>query len=137
MQRSDPVDQILRRRKLTKDFQTNFCRAMRLGKSGIAARAETTLAQIAAERGVAPSVVYQQMTTGLDDAAAHLPAASGSGYGRKSVEELAVQLRVPLNVALDRLRQHGVIADADSNVRAVAIAHGKLPTDLAAVITAP
>lgn len=106
-----------------------------LGRNGISATPESTLAQLAVAGEVAPSQVYQQMTAGLETSS-HVAAVSGSGYGRKSVEELAAQLNVPVGVALERLRLHGVSAEADSNVRAVAIAHGKLPADLAALITA-
>lgn len=63
-------------------------------------------------------------------------ALPSGGYGRRTVRELAAQLNVASDVALQRLRTKGIAAGADSNVREVAIAHGKLPTDLAAIVAA-
>jgi hypothetical protein len=79
--------------------------------------------------------VYKTMITGLETPASQ-PLPSG-GYGRKTVRELAEQLDVTTGIAVERLRAKGIAADADSNVREVAIAHGKLPTDLAAIVAAP
>lgn len=106
-----------------------------LGNAGFTATKETTLAQIAASRNIAPSVVYKAMIAETDPTA-HAPTATGGGYGRKTVEELSAQLQVPPEAALARLREAGIAATPQSNVREIAISHGKLPTDLVAIITA-
>ena len=105
-----------------------------LRKAGFNATTDTTLAQAAAERSTSPSAAYKSMIGALEPGSPQ--ALPSGGYGRRTVRELAAQLNVASDVALQRLRAKGIAAGADSNVREVAIAHGKLPTDLAAIVAA-
>jgi hypothetical protein len=104
-----------------------------LQKAGFTATGDATLAQVAAQHSVSPSEAYKAMTAGLESGAAQ-PVLPSGGYGRKTVRELADQIGVPPQIALERLRAGGIVAEIDSNVREIAIAHGKLPADLASMM---
>ncbi len=98
-----------------------------LRQAGYTATADTTLAQVASSNRVTPSIIYWRMTTGLE--VTHTPVAGG-GYGKKTVEQIAAQLQIPVDLAIERLREGGITSTPESNMREIAVAHGKLPTDL-------
>ncbi len=89
---------------------------------------EDTLGAIAERHGLKPSELYLKIREGEPKAA--IPIAEGGGYGQKSVRQVSDQLRIPLADVLQNLRQHGVVAEPDSNVKALAGAHGKLPIEI-------
>jgi len=57
-----------------------------------------------------------------------------AGWGRLTVAQLATQLSVPVQVALERLRDHGIEAARDDQVRDLADRYGVRPSDLPVII---
>ena len=89
---------------------------------------EATLGEIAARHGLRPSELYAKIRE--DEPKAAIPIAEGGGYGQRTVRQLSDQLQIPLADVLLNLRRQGVAAEPDSNVKALAGAHGKLPIEI-------
>jgi hypothetical protein len=110
-------------------------RAMQnLETAGMAAKSpDMTIDAVAATYGVTPKDVYVKA---LGQAkAARAPLAEGGGYGMKTVQQVAEQLELPLETALQRLRGAGLAgAMADSNIRALANENGRKPFEIVQVI---
>jgi len=94
---------------------------------------DVTLQVLAATYKVTPRQVYLKA---LGQAkAASVPMAEGGGFGRKTVGQLCQEVNVPIETALERLRQAGFTdATADSNMRQLATQNGKRPIEVAQVI---
>jgi len=90
--------------------------------------ADATLGEIAEKAGLKPSELYARLLEG--EAKPAIPLVEGGGYGLKSVRQIGDQLQVPVEVLIENLRREGIEADADSNVKALATAHGKLPIEV-------
>jgi hypothetical protein len=93
---------------------------------------EVTLADLAKKHSVTPREVYEAAVRG--ETPAPVPLAEGGGYGRKSVQEMCDQLGVPVATALERLRQRGIEATPDANMRELATKAGMEPLDLAKLL---
>jgi len=89
---------------------------------------DATLGDIASANGLRPSDLYAMIIAGERDPV--VPIADGGGYGQRSVRQVTEQLHVPIDAALENLRQGGITAHADANVRELATAHGMLPIEL-------
>jgi hypothetical protein len=97
--------------------------------------ADTTLSAVAAVYRVTPKEVYQKALGTAK--AAPAPVTEGGGYGQRTVQEVAEQLHVPLEHALDRLREAGVKnAAGDANIRTLATSNGKRPFELVQILQA-
>jgi hypothetical protein len=95
----------------------------------------TTLSAVAAAYSVTPREVYQKALGATK--AASTPLSEGGGYGQKTVQEVAEQIHLPLDTALDRLRQAGVKdAAAGASIRTLAVASGKRPFELVQILQA-
>jgi hypothetical protein len=107
-----------------------------LKQAGIpVADADTTLSAVAAAYRVTPREVYQKALGTAK--AASTPLTEGGGFGQKTVQEVAEQMHLPLETALDRLRQAGVKdAAGDANIRTLATSNGKRPFELVQILQA-
>ena len=61
--------------------------------------------------------------------------AEGGGFGRKTVGQLCEETNIPVETALERLRQAGFTdATAESNMRQLATENGRRPIEVAQII---
>jgi hypothetical protein len=94
---------------------------------------EVTLQALATTYKTTPRNVYLKALG--PEKAASVPATEGGGYGRKSVGQLCAETGIPVDTALERLRQAGFPdAAAESNMRQLATANGRRPIEVAQVI---
>ncbi|MFB3854174.1 MAG: DUF4405 domain-containing protein [Vicinamibacterales bacterium] len=94
---------------------------------------KTTLAEIAEAHHLTPQAVYQRARA--DASVAPVPLAEGGGYGRKTVEDIANQLGIPVETAVERLKANGITAaERGDNIRELAERHGKRPIEIADLI---
>jgi Domain of unknown function (DUF4405) len=94
---------------------------------------DTTLQALAATYTVTPRQIYLKALGPVR--AASVPLAEGGGFGQKSVGEICQQVNIPVETAIDRLRQAGFTdATPDSNMRQLATANGKRPIEVAQII---
>lgn len=89
---------------------------------------EATLGEIAERHGLRPSELYAKIREG--EARAAVPVAEGGGYGQKTVRQVSDQLQIPVADVIENLRHQGIVAGPDSNVKALAGEHGKLPIEI-------
>lgn len=99
-----------------------------LSQAGIAAGVDDTIGAISDRSGLAPKDLYVKMRGELDAPAQ--PIVEGGGYGRKTVEQVAVQLHVPIDQGLARLETLGVHASPADNLRELAESSGWSALDL-------
>lgn len=94
---------------------------------------DVTLQSLATTYKVTPRQVYLKA---LGQAkGAPIPMAEGGGFGRKTIGQLCDETNIPVETALERLRQAGfTAATAGSNMRQVATQHGKRPIEVAQII---
>lgn len=90
--------------------------------------AEVTLATLAGRHKMTPMEVY--MAAVGDATPAPIPLAEGGGYGRRTVREICTQGNIPVEAGLERLRQNGIEATPESNIRDLAQKAGKRPIDI-------
>lgn len=91
---------------------------------------KTTVAALASAHGLTPRDVWVRLKG--QEKAKEIPA--GGGYGSKTVGEVCVQLEIPLEDGLARLRARGIEATADEPMKALAERHGKRPHDLVEIL---
>jgi len=96
---------------------------------------KTTLKAIATAAGAVPQEVFQKAkgTAAVSGGV----MAEGGGWGRKTVKQVAEQAQVPLADAVARLKDKGISATADMNIRELAQAVALTPIDLAKIIQGP
>jgi hypothetical protein len=99
-----------------------------LSQAGIAAGVDDVIGDIADRSGLAPMDLFVKMRGELEAPAQAI--VEGGGYGRKTVEQVAAQLRVPLDQGLARLASLGVQARPADNLRALADSSGRSAIDL-------
>jgi hypothetical protein len=94
---------------------------------------DVTLQSLATTYKVTPRQVYLKA---LGQAkAASVPLAEGGGFGRKTVGQLCEETNIPVERALERLRQAGFTsATAESNMRQLATENGRRPIEVAQII---
>ncbi len=95
--------------------------------------AEVTLQAVASRYNVTPKDVYVKAVGAAKPAS--VPLAEGGGYGQKSVQQIADQLNIPLDTAIERLHRAGISQAApDSNLRELATASSRRPFEIAHII---
>lgn len=62
---------------------------------------------------------------------------SGTGLGRKSLEEVCLQIGISLETGLDKLSKAGVSANGEDNVRDIAEKYSRSPIDLLVIMLEP
>jgi len=90
---------------------------------------KTTLAEIGDAHGLTPQAVYQRARA--DAPVAPVSLAEGGGYGRKTVKDMASQLGIPVETAVERLKANGIVAEPETSIRELAERHGKRPIEIA------
>lgn len=101
----------------------------RLGAHGLTADSTTVLVKnLAARYNLTAAQLYEKMHNEEDPKPALV--AEGGGYGRKTVAQIAQQLDLPVEVAIKRLHDNSIGADAGSVIRDLASKHNASPIDL-------
>jgi hypothetical protein len=94
---------------------------------------DVTLQSLATTYKVTPRQVYLKAIGPAK--AASVPVAEGGGFGRKTVGQLCEEANLPVETALERLRQAGfTAATAESNMRQLATQVGRRPIEVAQII---
>jgi hypothetical protein len=88
-----------------------------------------TLGEIADRNGLTPLELYGKMERNATRSTTR--PAPGSGYGRRTVAQIAEQLAIPVDTALGRLNRHGISAGAQSMLRDIASTYGLTPSEIA------
>lgn len=108
-----------------------------LEKKGMTAGAtKQTLAEVARQHKIAPREVYAALqpetapTSAIQPESPRVHAGSGAGYGIKTVAEIASDLGMTVENALDRLKAHKITAKPEDSLRSVAQSAGVRPFEL-------
>jgi hypothetical protein len=88
-----------------------------------------SLGEIANRNGLTPLELYGKMERNATRSTTR--PAPGSGYGRRTVAQIAEQLAIPVDTALGRLNRHGISAGAQSMLRDIASTYGLTPSEIA------
>ena len=106
-----------------------------------------TLNDIALRNHTTPMAIYEiikqyRIEETADDVAVLTPDAlearlSGTGLGRKSIEEICSENGIDLATGLERLGGAGISADANSKARELAETHSLSPIDLVKIMMFP
>ncbi len=88
----------------------------------------TTIEELAEMNNTSPSELIQRVSD--NDAKKTLY----TGYGRKTVEEVAAELGIPVQVTLKRLDNHKIIYNKDEFIKDIAEQNDILPVDIISVI---
>ncbi len=105
-----------------------------LRQAGMAAAGtDVTLQSLATAYKVTPRQVYLKAIGQAK--AASVPMAEGGGFGRKTVGQFSEESNIPVETALERLRQAGfTAATVESNMRQLATENGRRPIEVAKII---
>jgi hypothetical protein len=109
-----------------------------LRAQGLPAGPEATIGDLAASAGLTPQQLFERLG-GTTPPAGRGSGSSGHGrgLGRKTVGQVCSELGVDTQAALDQLRRRGIDASATDNLRALALEHGRSPSDLVELIAGP
>ncbi len=94
----------------------------------------TIIRDIAKTNGISPATLYQNIALPGGEPAAKGTSAAGAGYGRMSVGQLSENIGVMSDVAVKRLAEQGIEANASSNIRELSSENNKLPVDIVDII---
>ncbi len=96
----------------------------------------TTLKEIANLNNTTPARVYEILleVSPKRSSSRTLQFQPGSGMGRFTLKEVCAQLRIPLNLCLERLRKRGIEAAPDSQLREIAFKNGLYPYQLIEIL---
>jgi hypothetical protein len=105
-----------------------------LQKNGIDVNGtDLTVKELAALNDLTPQDIYERIQTQNTNQPVFV---SGSGYGRKSLIDLSKELNLDLNLVLSRLRQNGIEAEPQSNIKNLASEYDFMPIDIVKIIRA-
>jgi hypothetical protein len=90
------------------------------------------LKDIAAENGVSPNVLFALVSE--SKGAGENSKMRGSGLGRKTLAEYCEDQNIPLQDAVTRLRDAGIVADSGQRMKAIAEAAELSPGEIASII---
>lgn len=102
-----------------------------------------SLGEIAIENNTTPNTLYGYIrsgsskvnideTTTTDDSTEH--TVIKAGYGRMTLEQLASQLSMNTEDALDRLQKNNISAETDEKVKDIAVRYDLLPMDIVNIL---
>ncbi|MBN1848908.1 MAG: DUF4405 domain-containing protein [Deltaproteobacteria bacterium] len=90
-----------------------------------------TLGEIAKEHDTSPEKLYDMMKQeGVSPNVPQDIERSGSGMGRKTIEKISSEKGIPLDEALDRLRQNGIDAKASDMLKDISVKYGISSNDI-------
>jgi hypothetical protein len=91
------------------------------------------LGSLAAEYNKTPNELYGLMLG--DRPAGNIgQLRTGGGYGQKSVAQLCAEMDIPVSEALQRLKDSGITAHPNENIRQLALRNNRRPHDLVTTI---
>ncbi len=93
---------------------------------------DQTIAEIAELHDVAPSLILT-VTKGEQDLKVEIP--SYSGYGRKTFNQVCSELELPVDLAIKRLNQAGILdINGDETIKIIADRYNQSPTEIVNII---
>jgi predicted DNA-binding protein YlxM (UPF0122 family) len=105
----------------------------KLKKAGVTFRGpEETLAEIARKNNTSPNALYEIIVEGEE--VKELPV-EGSGYGKKTLGEVASEMNIPLEKVLERLEKAGIRAEGKQKLRDIASSNDIEPVELLSLIS--
>lgn len=110
--------------------------AERLAKLGLeSVQEEQTLAEVAILLGLSPNELYNLLTgSGGSNYTTVSGPARRSGMGRKTLAEIASELEISVDQAIEKLKANGIDSQADQRLRDIASEAGKSPHELLEMI---
>ena len=85
-----------------------------------------SIQSIAEENKVSPSDIYR-MLTGTDYSG---PSPSGKGYGQLTLQQVAQDLNISVNRALEILKEQGITTTKETSIRGIVQQYGKRPFEI-------
>ncbi len=101
-----------------------------LKKQNIEASPQMIVKEVAEQHGLTPSELYEKMKVQPTQKTTSTSSLAGRGYGRMKLADICKDIDLPLNVALERLKQFGIEADGQSILRDLSDQYDKKPIDL-------
>jgi len=98
---------------------------------------DAKLKEIAKLNGTTPARVYEILLEASPKKSSQQgtsPQFQGSGMGRLTLREVCAQLKVPVNRCIERLKERGIEATPDSQLREIAFKNGLYPYQLLEII---
>ncbi len=101
-----------------------------LKQQNIEASPQMIVKEVAEQHGLTPSELYEKMKVQPTQKTTSTTSLAGRGYGRMKLADICKDIDLPLNVALERLKQFGIEADGQSILRDLSDQYDKKPIDL-------
>ncbi len=101
-----------------------------LKQQNIEASPQMIVKEVAEQHGLTPSELYEKMKVQPTQKTISTSSLAGRGYGRMKLADICKDIDLPLNVALERLKQFGIEADGQSILRDLSDQYDKKPIDL-------
>lgn len=94
---------------------------------------DITVKELAAANNLTPQDIYERTQRQNVNRTVFV---SGSGYGRKSLIDLSKETNLNLNLVLNRLKQNGILAEPESNIKDLSSEYDHSPIDIINIIQA-
>ena len=104
-----------------------------MAANGINAQKDQLVKEVAEHNNTTPSTIYKQMN--LQQNISDNTSLQGKGYGRKTLEEICLQLSMDIEEVLERLQKVGIIAHKNESIKNLATDNDMRPMDLVNIIT--
>ena len=104
-----------------------------MAANGINAQKDQLVREVAEHNNTTPNTIYKQMN--LQQNISDNTSLQGKGYGRKTLEEICIQLPMDVEEVLERLQKDGIIAHKNELIKNLATDNDMRPMDLVNIIT--
>jgi hypothetical protein len=104
----------------------------RLAHQGIVAKYNSVINNLAMEYQMSPQEIFEKLK--LDEKSQSSPQNAKRGFGRMSVSQICDDMDIPINEAMSRLKQSGIVATPDITLRELAATCNKSPSDIVKII---
>jgi len=94
---------------------------------------EITVKKLAELNGLTPKEIFEKTQANNTIIPTYV---SGSGYGRKTLEQISEELNIKLETVLERLSENGIKAEPESNIKNLAKDNNCMPIDIVNIIQA-
>ena len=119
---------------------TEFCQQINIpverfvnrmkGENWVVQDTSQTIKEIAELNDIAPAEIFKAVNLSTGS-----PSSSGSGWGRKTVEQVCSEYNIPVNDALDRLKTQNMTAESKDVIRDISGKYNQRPVDVVNTIT--
>ncbi len=107
-----------------------------LKQQGVEANASMVVKDVAQKYNLSPSQLFEKMKIESQQEA-HALNRFYPGLGRKRLAELCKEINIPLDIALNRLKQFNIHTNGETTLRDLANQYDKKPLDILDIINKP